>query len=283
MKNGLVKLGNVFARPGPRPVYSICMRLGSRDIDGLLIDLDGVLYEGNRVIHGAPEFVEKLKASGIPHRFVTNTTTTSRSELARKLASLGFHVHEDKILTAPRAARAYLKDHGLSPSLLLVADSVKPEFEGLEIDAPRGRAVVIGDIGDAWTYRLLDAAFREIMNGAELLALHKNKFWKTESGLQLDIGAFIAGLEYTTGRQAILAGKPSSAFFAAVARDLDLPPGRLAMIGDDIESDIGGAQVAGMMGVLVRTGKYQPDHASRSGITPDLILDSAASLDLGAS
>jgi HAD superfamily hydrolase (TIGR01458 family) len=138
--------------------------------------------------------------------------------------------------------------------------------------------VVIGDIGNAWTYDLLNNVFRLVTNGAELVALHRNKFWQTEAGLQMDIGAFVAGLEYVTGKTATVTGKPSPEFFAAALSRIGLKPGEVAMIGDDIDTDIGAAQAQGMMGILVKTGKYREAYVRASKIKPDLVLDSIADM-----
>lgn len=256
------------------------LQIAGRKIRGLLIDLDGVLYVGDRVVPGSIETVSTLNRVGLPHCYVTNTTTHSQAALAAKLSTLGFPIEPDAILTAPMAARRYLQDKGLSPCKLLLNPEVSREFEGFEQSDTQAKAVVLGDIGSAWTYDLLNQVFRLAMHGAELIALHKNKFWQTERGLQLDIGAFVAGLEYCTGKQAVIVGKPSAEFFTAGARKLQLSLDELAMIGDDIDSDVGGAQAHGLMGILVRSGKYREDYADASPVKPDLVLDSFADLPL---
>lgn len=256
------------------------MKVAERKIHGLLIDIDGVLFEGGRAIPGAIDFVARLKARGVPHRFVTNTTTLSRADLTLQLKRLGFAVREHELMTAPRAARDYLESEKLMVGLLLVDPNVEAEFASVSQRGARGRAVVVGDIGDRWTYDLLNSAFHELMNGAELLALHKNKYWQTSEGLKMDIGAFVAGLEYTTGKKAILAGKPSETFFRAAAHELGLPVEALAMIGDDIESDVGGAQRAGISGILVKTGKYRKELTARSSVIPEAIVESIGEFSL---
>lgn len=250
------------------------VRIQDRTIRGLLIDLDGVLYVGSKAIAGAVAKVDELGRIEFPHLYVTNTTTHSRDALAAKLAALGFRIAPDKIMTAPLAAKQYLERKGKPPLKLLLRDEVKGEFEGFEQSDTDARAVVVGDIGSAWTYELLNQVFRLVMNGAELIALHKNKFWQTEHGLQLDIGAFVAGLEYCTGKRAVIAGKPNVEFFRAAVEHLGMPVREVAMIGDDIESDVAGAQAQGLAGILVRTGKYRKGFAEASGVRPDLVLDS---------
>ncbi|MDD2759247.1 MAG: TIGR01458 family HAD-type hydrolase [Methylomonas sp.] len=248
------------------------------DISGILFDLDGVLFVGDRMIAGADTVVALVKQKQIPCRFITNTTTQSRDAIAQKLQGMGLSIQSREIISTPSAALLYLRQQGYRSCHLLVADEVKPEFEGIHESDLNPGAVVIGDIGSAWNYELLNKVFGMLMNGADLIALHKNKFWQTDEGLRMDIGAFVAGLEYVTGKQAAVIGKPSPAFFELAIRQLELPAARVVMIGDDIDSDVGGAQRAGLKGALVRTGKYRPEYAAASPIRPDYIFDSVADM-----
>jgi HAD superfamily hydrolase (TIGR01458 family) len=256
------------------------MRVGRREINGLLIDLDGVLHVGRRPVAGAVDKIAALRGLGMPHCYVTNTTTRPVSELCRELSQMGFAIDAESILSAPMAARGYLESKHNPRCKLLLRREVLAEFGDFRQSDSGVDAVVVGDIGAAWSYELLNDVFRLLMEGAELIALHRNRFWQTEAGLQLDIGAFIAGLEYATGKQATMVGKPSAAFFREALKRLGLPVDQVAMIGDDIDSDIGGAQALGMAGILVKTGKYRRDYAERSGVRPDLQLRSFADLPL---
>jgi len=248
------------------------------EIDGLLFDLDGVLYVGDAAIPGAAAALAHIQSLGLPRRFVTNTTTQSRAQLAAKLQAIDLPITADEILTTPHAARLYLKHRGYRSCHFLVADAVKDEFAEFNAATQQPDAVVIGDIGSAWNYDILNRVFEMAMAGAELIALHKGKFWQTADGLRMDIGAFVTGLEYATGKTAAVMGKPSPAFFALALRQLGLPASRIAMIGDDIDSDVGGAQRAGLQGILVKTGKYREAYTLASSVQPDLILDSVAEL-----
>ena len=247
-------------------------------IEGLLIDLDGVLYVGHTAVPGAAETVERIRDRGIPMRFITNTTTKPRSTLIAQLADLGFLVEAHELLTAPMVAVQYLRTKGNPRCKFLLNDSVLEDFEEFEKSGNHADAVVIGDIGDAWNYDLLNGAFRVVMDGAELIALHRNKFWETANGLRMDIGAFVVGLEYATGTKATIIGKPSAEFFDIAVRNLNVARDRIAMIGDDVDSDVGGAQRSGLLGILVKTGKYRSDYVAGSGVTPDATLGSVADL-----
>ena len=246
--------------------------------DALLLDMDGVLYIGERTIPGAAETLAWLRESSIPFRFITNTTTRTPDELIAALERLGLDARAEELFTALSATRRYLERRG-NPSLyLLVRDSVKPLFARFEHDDVAPDYVVIGDIGAAWDYDTLNRVFNMIMNGAGLICMHRNKFWQTEQGLRMDIGAFVAALEYVTGKAAIVIGKPSSAFFGLALDSLGSDAERTAIVGDDIESDIGGGQAAHLHGVLVRTGKFRESVLAGSSVKPDYVIDSIADL-----
>jgi HAD superfamily hydrolase (TIGR01458 family) len=244
---------------------------------GLLFDLDGVLYVGKEVIPGAIETVAKLRERFIC-RFITNTSTLSLDSLHRKINALGFDIAPEEIISAPQAALRYLEQQPDPTCRLLLAEDVKRDFTNLPQSDTAPRFIVVGDIGEAWSYALLNEVFDNLMNGAKLIAVHKNRFWQTERGLQLDIGAFIDGLEYASGSEAVIIGKPSPAFFQVALDDMGLSKDEVLMIGDDIDSDVGGAQEAGLRAVLVRTGKYRQAYAEASTIKPDYIIDSIADL-----
>ena len=251
-----------------------------RDIKGLLIDLDGVLYVGDGAIDGARDALEALRRKNIDCRFVTNTTTKTAAEVVEKLNDLGFDVEAGQVFSAVSATKQLLGGGKAElPNLhLIVRDSILGEFEEFPTDAEGPDYVVVGDIGAQWSYPLMDRAFRELMNGAELVAMHKNRYFQTGDGLRLDIGCFVAGLEFATGHTAIIVGKPSPDFFQLGLESLGLPAENVAMVGDDIDSDVGGSQAIGIAGILVRTGKYREAYAKESEVRPDAVIDSIADL-----
>lgn len=252
-----------------------------RDLTGiraLLVDLEGTVYQGQRLIPGAVEALAEAEKRGTPHRFVTNTTSRPRSAVVRELAAMGFTVDPDRVFTAPRAAHAHLVRRGLTRCDFLVNPPLLEDFPGIAHDETAPEAVVLGDMGEGLTYSRLNRAFRHLLSGAEFVTLARNRYWRSESGFMLDLGAFAAALEYASGRQAVLAGKPAAEFFIAALEGLGVAPGEAAMIGDDLESDVGGAQAAGLKGILVRTGKYRPEDETRTGVQPDASLESLAKL-----
>jgi HAD superfamily hydrolase (TIGR01458 family) len=247
-------------------------------VRALLLDLEGTLYQAGQPVAGAARALEALAARKIPQSFVTNTTSRPRSVLVAELAAMGFQASPDRIFTAPRAAREYLLSRNLDRCHLLVRPAVLEDLVGIREDDASPQAVVVGDMGEDFTYARLNRAFRLLLQGAELITLARNRYYRAADGLVLDQGPFVAALENASGRKAILVGKPSIEFFQSALKLLEVPPSETAIVGDDLEADVGGGQAAGMRGVLVRTGKFREDELSRSSVHPDAILDSLADL-----
>ena len=244
------------------------------DIRGLLIDLDGTLYIGDQLLPGAVEAVANLKEKGFACRFLTNTSTRSLESLHKKVTALGLPIERDEIISATQAAVLYLRQLGSPTCHLLLNDDPLKDFAEFERDDINPDYVVIGDMAKSWNWEMLNDAFNMITRGAKLLALHKGKYWQTEEGLRIDIGVFVSGLEYATGVEAIVVGKPSSLFFELGLKSLSLGADEVVMVGDDLDSDIGGAQAAGISGVLVKTGKYREELAQKSSVRPGLVAAS---------
>lgn len=245
-------------------------------VDALLLDLDGVLYVEDEPVPGARETVSALRAGGLAIRFVTNTTVLPRRRILERLERLGFTATPDELATPAALAVQVCRDRGHDRVALVMNDDVKEDFAELEEVGHDAQAVIVGDLGPAFGYAPLNRAFRLLMDGADLIALQKNRFWLTPDGLSLDVGPFVAALEYASGREAVVVGKPAPAFFATVLAALRVPPERAAMVGDDVESDVGGALAAGLAGILVRTGKYGEGAVRASGIEPTATVDSIA-------
>ncbi|HET7272101.1 MAG TPA: TIGR01458 family HAD-type hydrolase [Rubrobacter sp.] len=249
---------------------AVCGYHGRMRVRGLLVDLDGTLYVGDEPVEGAEEAVESLKASGLAIRYVTNTTRKPRRWVREHLFSLGFHVDETEIFTPALAAAGRI---GASSCFPLVDESLLEDLSEVTFTTEHPDFVLVGDLGEGFTYTRLDTAFRCLMDGAELLALQKNRYWRTASGLSLDAGPFVAALEYAIGKRATIVGKPEVDFFQIALEDLGLAAREVAMVGDDAEADVAGAKRAGLSSIQVRTGKWRTD--SRDA---DLVIDSIADL-----
>ena len=235
------------------------------------MDLDGTLYVGDEPVEGAREAVGRLQASGIAVRYVTNTTRKPRRWVCEHLHSLGFEVEEREVFTPARAAAGLIGDRSGFP---LVDESLLEDLGGVFFTGDHPDYVLVGDLGEGFTYDRLNAAFRLLVDGAQLLALQKNRYWRREDGLALDAGPFVAALEYASGVSATVVGKPEESFFRLAVEDLGLEAHEVAMVGDDAEVDVAGAQAAGLRGVQVKTGKYRQGEEGRA----DLVLESFAGL-----
>jgi HAD superfamily hydrolase (TIGR01458 family) len=248
-----------------------------------LFDLDGVLYNSGEPIAGAAETLAWARRGGIPHLFVTNTTSRPRSALVEKLARFGIQTEDERIMTPSVAAVAWLRSQPRGKLALFLKPQAREEFAGLpqvDSDAETGADfVVVGDLGHDWSYATLNRAFRLLHHNpnAVLVALGMTRFWQAPDGISLDVAPFVAALEHASGRQAVVLGKPAKPFFRAAASRLGLEPGEVLMIGDDIAADAGGAQQAGLKGMLVKTGKFRPQDLE-GAIRPDAVLDSIADL-----
>jgi HAD superfamily hydrolase (TIGR01458 family) len=247
----------------------------------ILLDVDGVLHVSGEPIQGAAAAVRRLRDAGHRLRFVTNNTTQSRAQLANQLRGFGIELEDAELQTTSTVAARVLRGRRV---LALTMEAIVEDFEGVELVGEDAEAVLLGgadetsETGRVFSYHNLARAFHELDAGAEFYCLHRNRWWQTKQGPRLDAGVFVAGLEYAADTHATVLGKPSSAYFESALEALDADPPNAWMVGDDVESDIKGAQQHGMRTVLVRTGKFRPDAVEQSGIRPDGIVSSLAFL-----
>jgi HAD superfamily hydrolase (TIGR01458 family) len=247
----------------------------------ILLDIDGVLMVSGEPIAGAVAAVRQLREDGHRLRFVTNNTTRARATLAEELREIGIDLEDGELQTTAVAAAHALAGKRV---LALTMHAVVDDLHGIELVGEDAQAVLIGGADETletnvvFSYTNLARAFHELEAGAELYCLHKNRWWQTRRGPLLDAGAFVAGLEYAADIEATVLGKPSPAYFAAAVEALDADPEMAWMVGDDIESDIAGAQRFGLRTVLVRTGKFRPDTVERGSVMPEGIVSSVAQL-----
>ena len=244
----------------------------------VLLDIDGVLYVGDEPVAGAIAALAELRELSAGIRLLTNTTSGSRREIVDHLQRLGFDVDRSEVLTPAALAVRHCRQREYRSVKLLVQEALHEDLAELAEAAGGGAvdAVVLGDLGDGFTAEVLNEAFRLLMDGAELVALQHNRYWRRADGLALDVGAYAAALEYASGREAFVVGKPAAAFFLAALADLQAEAETAVMVGDDVEADVGGAIDAGLRGILVRTGKYREEALQGSGVTPSEVVDSIA-------
>ena len=246
-------------------------------LKGFVLDIDGVLSLDGTLIPGADEAVRRLRALGYGLCFLTNVTASSRAARAARLQEYGIETEPGEILTASSVAADWLRARGGPPCYLLLTGSGRDEFGGLEIDAAEPEFVVVGEMGQTLRPALLNQALEALLRGAELVAIQKNRYWLENDRRALDVGAYVAALEFASGKQATVIGKPAPYGYRAALRILGLPAGQTAMVADDLAIDLTGARAVGMRTVLVESGVYGPASAQQ-GEAPDLILPSIADL-----
>jgi HAD superfamily hydrolase (TIGR01458 family) len=247
------------------------------DVDGLLLDMDGVLTLSWEPLPGAVEAVERLRR-GLPLRLLTSTTELSQARLGERLRSSGFTIADDEILAAAVLAAAYLRERRPGARVCLLGDAQAEDLQGVHLvgldEAPD---VVLLSVADAsFHFEAMNRVLRLLLDGAELVAMHGNLVWMTRDGANLDAGAYVAGLERAAGVAAVVVSKPAPQCFAAGAASLGLTPARVAMVGDDLVNDVLAAQGAGLAGVLVRTGKFREEALAESPEAPRHVVDSVA-------
>lgn len=249
------------------------------DIQGFLIDVDGVLHNDDVAVPGAVDALRAIQNANYPYVLLTNTTMRTRVALAAKLAELGFPVQPESVLTAASGTVDFLRrQHPGKVCHLLAEGDLKTEFEGIPLsdDPAEVEIVVIGGAGPSFTFERLNHIYRMLKSGALLIAMHKSISWWTSGGITMDSGPYIHGLEWATGVTATVVGKPSRPFFEAGYRLLGIEPGSVAMISDSNAQDLLPAMALGSRGILVRTGVFE--EADLQAGDPDLILDWFADL-----
>jgi HAD superfamily hydrolase (TIGR01458 family) len=247
-------------------------------IEGLLLDIDGVLAVSWQPLPGAIEAVKRFREEGPPFLLVTNTTTKTRSELGDTLRNAGFDFADEEIVTAVVATAGYLRAvHPGKKVFVLSEGDASADLGDTElVDVDEAEVIVLGGAYEGFAYPVVNRAFRRLMDGAALVGMHRNLYWKTDQGWELDAGAYIAGLEEASGVTATICGKPERAYFDAALEMLGSGTDRTAMVGDDVMNDVLGAQAVGLTGVLVRTGKYRPGDEERHDTRPDHVVASIA-------
>jgi len=258
------------------------MSLNGSPVQGVLCDITGVLAESSSegdgvVVPGSVDAINRLAEAGIKVKFVTNESARTRASLHAKLTRLGYTINMEDILTPALAMVVLIKNHQLRPHLL-VNKNVMEDFSGVETENPN--CVVLGDAVEEFNYANLNKAFQVLLKSSsmQLFSLGKGKFYKEDSGLNLDVGPFTAALEFASDKKAVVCGKPDKTFFQAGLSALGLGAEQVVMVGDDIVSDVGGAQAAGIRGVQVRTGKFRPSDENHHLVKPDLIVDNLKGL-----
>lgn len=244
---------------------------------GILLDLSGVLYTGDNPVAGAINAIAKLSETGLPVRYITNTTRSPRHTIIERLGKMGFHISAEEVFTAPIAARQYLESSHLYPYLLIHPNLVS-EFENSEDH--EFNAVLVGDAAEGFSYEHMNQAFRLLLEGAPLYAMGINRYFKEGDKFSLDAGPFVHALEYASNTQATVIGKPAREFYLSAVESLGCEPQQTVMVGDDVESDVLGAVAADLQGILVRTGKYRQGDEQKLEKNAECVADISEAVEL---
>ena len=247
-------------------------------VRALLLDLDGVIVRAGAAVPGSVEAIRILEERLVPYRIVTNTSLVSRASLSRWAAKLGNDIPPERFQSALSASAAYARRaFAGEPLYVLASDDARTEFEGqrllthAEADAPDAgaAAVIVGDSPEELTFENLNRAFRLVRNGARLIGMHRNPWWLTPEGPTMDSGAYVTALEFAASARASVIGKPAPAFFSvavdALRNDVRnrgerrLRRNEIAIVGDDIRTDVLAGQRAGLRAVFVLSGKHTLD------------------------
>ncbi|WP_068280474.1 HAD-IIA family hydrolase [Aldersonia kunmingensis] len=253
-------------------------------LGGVLFDIDGVLVTSWEPIEGARETIELLDKKSIARTFLTNTTSKTRAQIAEALSRAGMSAAEDEVLTAAALTAGYVREHHPGARCyLLNSGEVREDMPGIEFVEDDPDVIVLGGAGEEFSHRALSAVYEWMSQGVPVVAMHRSMTWSTFDGLRIDTGIYLTGLEESSGRKAIAVGKPAPAGFLAAAHRMGVDPEDVVMVGDDLHNDVLAAQVVGMTGVLVKTGKFRPDTLERwarddFAMQPDHVIDTVADL-----
>lgn len=268
--------------------------VGTMAVGGVLFDIDGVLTTSWKPIPGAPETLRTLNDRQIACSYLTNTTTRTRKQIAEALVDAGMDVRADQVITAALLTSEYVRQTYPDARCFLVnSGNITEDMPGIDLVAstefgPDDRpdppdVILMGGAGPEYNHLTLSRVYDWMAQGVPVVAMHRSTSWNTTEGLRIDTGLYLVGMEETSGRKATAVGKPAPAGFLAAAGRLGVDPEAMYMIGDDLNNDVLAAQVVGMTGVLVRTGKFRQDTLNRwaadeFAMQPNHVIDSVADL-----
>ncbi|GGB23066.1 HAD-IIA family hydrolase [Puia dinghuensis] len=248
---------------------------------GFLIDMDGVIYKGSEPIPGAVEFINRLRDKGYPFLFLTNNSQRTNRDVCYKLRKMGFNVTDEDIFTCAMATARYLASRKENGTAYVIGEGgLLTELHniGYSIVDDHPDYVIIGE-GRTIMLESVDKAINMILGGAKLIATNLDPNCPVAGGkYRAGCGAFVAMLEFATGRQAFSVGKPSPVMMRMARKILGLSTDETIMIGDTMGTDILGAGSMGFTTVLTLSGVTQESDLAQFGYAPDFIIHSVRDL-----
>ena len=212
----------------------------------LIVDLDGVIKLDTGIAEEACELLDRLRSKGYTVRFLTNDGINSRRSRCVESARDGMEMNPDELYTASYLTARYLEERAPGAILPLFGEQAGEEFQSFETSLTSPSAVVVGDYFPHYDYEILKAAYSALESGAELVAMHKKRTWPTEGKRVIDIGFWVAGLEYCAGRPATVIGKPGAFAYEVVMADTGFTASQTVMISDEDDPDLLGARQLGL-------------------------------------
>jgi len=245
-----------------------------------LFDLDGTVYLGERLLPGAAEFTRHLDEVRVAYYFLTNNSSRSRADYARKLAAFGLPVPEERIISSGEATAIYLKRHHPDARLYLVGTpSLKEAFIQFDFELVETNPdlVVLG-FDTTLTYEKIHKLCNFVREGLPFIATHPDINCPTETGYMPDIGAMLALVRASTGREPdVIVGKPYAPIVDAVIEKTGFAAQEIVMVGDRLYTDIALGQ-SGLTTVLVLSGETRLEELDEGAFQPDFIFQDMADL-----
>ncbi|MBR9922491.1 MAG: HAD family hydrolase [Bacteroidetes bacterium] len=249
---------------------------------GFLIDMDGVIYSGPKLIPGAKEFVDTLLKREIPFIFLTNNSQRSRRDVVNKLHALGIDVEEKHVFNSAMATARFLARQKPNGTAYVLGEGgllTSLHKNGYSLVLSNPDFVVVGE-GRNFTLEMVNNAVDMILGGAKLIATNLDPSPKKEGWTNLGIKAIVSMLEEATGRTAFSVGKPSPVMMRAARKEIGLSTSDTTIIGDTMSTDIIGGIQMGYRTILTLSGVSKMEHMDHFAYSPDIILESIADIDL---
>ena len=248
-------------------------------VEGVLLDIDGVLVTSWHPIDGAVAAVREVRERGLACAYLTNTTSRTCDEIADALRSAGIEADSGEIVTAARLTAEYVRStYPGSRAWVLNSGDITADLSGIELDDEDPEVVILGGAGPEFTHDALSRVVGLMLDGVPVVAMHRGTTWATHDGLRIDTGTYLPGMEEVAGTNVVSVGKPSLAAFLTATDLMGTEPDATVMVGDDLTNDVLAAQRVGLTGVLVRTGKFRQSVLDLAPQRPDHVVDSVAQL-----
>ena len=247
---------------------------------GFLLDMDGVIYRGSRLVDGSDQFIRNLRNHRIPFLFLTNNSQWSRRDVAHKLRRLGVEAREEDVFTCAMATARFLAAQRPGGTAYVIGESglVNALYRnGYTIAEDEVDYVVVGE-GRTMTFEMIERGVRLVNKGARLIATNMDTSCPTENGIRPGCGAIVAMIEKATGCDAFSVGKPSAVMMRAARHELGLRTAETIMVGDTMYTDVLGGVQMGYRTVLVLSGHTTREDLRNYAYRPDLVCDNLASI-----